>query len=63
MSELAGPCGGVGLYRAQNEKRIDVFRDVEAEQAGEPQDGVDKGRREEELGVVQEGERCGDGID
>lgn len=29
-----------------------MFGDVEAEETSEPEDGVDKGGREEELGVV-----------
>lgn len=33
-----------------------MFGDVEAEEAGEPEHGVDKGGREEELGVVEERE-------
>ena len=37
-----------------------MFRDVEAEEAGEPEHGVDKGGREKELGVVEERESCVD---
>lgn len=37
-----------------------MFWDVEAEEASEPEHGVDKGGREEELGVVEERESCVD---
>lgn len=45
----------VGLPCTQHEQRSNVFRDVEAEEAGKVEDGVEKGWRKEELGVMEEG--------
>lgn len=37
-----------------------MFGDIEAKEASEPENGVDKGGREEKLSMVEEGESCVD---